>query len=48
MYSFHAGAQPVSQMTVRTIPTSAFDAAVQEYEENTETDTDGERGNGST
>ena len=44
VYRFHAGAQPVSQMTVHTIPTSAFDAAVQEYKENMETDTDGEHG----
>jgi hypothetical protein len=31
-------------MTVRTIPTSAFNAAIHEYTKNSETETDGERG----
>jgi hypothetical protein len=31
-------------MMIRTIPTAAFDAAIQEYNENSETETDGERG----
>jgi hypothetical protein len=44
MYRFYAGAQPVSQMTIRTIPTAAFEAAIHEYIENSETETDGECG----
>ncbi|KAF8954048.1 hypothetical protein BDZ97DRAFT_1766789 [Flammula alnicola] len=31
---FHAGAQPISKVGVRALPTSAFDAAIKEYEEN--------------
>ncbi|KAF8954315.1 hypothetical protein BDZ97DRAFT_1913946 [Flammula alnicola] len=41
---FHAGAQPLSQVGIRALPTRAFDAAIKEYEEDTTTESDGETG----
>ena len=44
VYRFHAAAQPISQMGIRKLPKSAFDAAIKEYQEDSETETDGESG----
>lgn len=41
---FHAGVQPMSTVGLPTIPDSAFKAALKEYEEDPNTDTDGENG----
>ncbi|KAF9562391.1 hypothetical protein CPC08DRAFT_381138 [Agrocybe pediades] len=41
---FHAGAQPVSKAAARLIPNSAFAAAVEEYTNDSSTETDGEDG----
>jgi hypothetical protein len=44
VYRFHTAAQPISQMGIRKLPKSAFDAAIKEYQEDSETETDGESG----
>ena len=41
---FHAGAQPISSAGAPTISDSAFHAALKDYEEDSETETDGENG----
>lgn len=41
---FHAGAIPVSRLDLPKIPYGAFEAAMKEYEEDDNTETDGERG----
>ena len=41
---FHAGAQLISTAGILTISDSAFKAALREYEEDSETETDGENG----
>jgi hypothetical protein len=41
---FHAGVEPVSTIGFPIIPDSAFDAAMQEYIDDPDTDTDGENG----
>lgn len=41
---FHAGAQPVSHLKTRTISTTAFNAAIKEYEGDSNSESDGETG----
>jgi Domain of unknown function (DUF6532) len=41
---FHSGAQPITPVVTAAVSTNAFAAAVKEYEENSETETDGEDG----
>jgi hypothetical protein len=41
--SFHSGAQPITPV-VTTVSSRAFAAALKEYEDNSETETDGEDG----
>ncbi|KAG6872832.1 hypothetical protein C0995_006132 [Termitomyces sp. Mi166 len=41
---FNVGAQPISQLNVLTIASTAFAAAVQQYHNDTDTNTDGEAG----
>ena len=42
--SFHSGAQPITPVVTAAVSASAFAAALKEYEDNSETDTDGEDG----
>jgi len=42
--SFHFGAQPIMSAVTTAVAAHAFAAALKEYEENTETETDGEDG----
>ena len=42
--SFHSGTQPITPTISSAVSASAFVAAVQEYKDNTETETDGEDG----
>lgn len=41
---FHSGAQPITPVVTAAVLTNAFAATVKEYEENSETETDGEDG----
>jgi hypothetical protein len=43
-HRFHAGAIPVSRLDLPKIPYGAFEAAMKEYKEDDNTETDGERG----
>lgn len=42
--SFHSGAQPITPAVTTAVSASAFAAAVREYEDNSDTETDGEDG----
>ena len=42
--SFHSGAQPITPATTTAVSANAFAAALKEYEEDSETETDGEGG----
>jgi hypothetical protein len=42
--SFHSGAQPITSVVTAAVSAGAFAAALKEYEDNSETDTDGEDG----
>ena len=42
--SFHSSAQPITPAISSAVSASAFVAAVREYEDNTDTETDGEDG----
>ena len=44
VYRFHTGARPISQMGIRKLPKSAFDATIKEYQEDSEMETGGESG----
>jgi hypothetical protein len=46
-YRFHSGAQPLSTVERPTITDKAFESALQEYIEDSETETDGENGESS-
>ncbi|KAJ7186195.1 hypothetical protein C8R46DRAFT_1208276 [Mycena filopes] len=41
---FHSGAQPIAQITTAVLSTEVLDAALKEFEEDSETETDGEQG----
>ncbi|KAJ7177334.1 hypothetical protein C8R43DRAFT_942603 [Mycena crocata] len=41
---FHSGAQPITQSVAPALSRAAIDAAIKEYEENSETESDGEYG----
>lgn len=43
-HRFHSGAQPITPVVTTAVSTSAFTAAIKEYEDNTDTETDGEDG----
>jgi len=40
--SFHSSAQPITPIVTTAVSASTFAAALKEYEDNSETDTDGE------
>ncbi|KAJ6612583.1 hypothetical protein B0H10DRAFT_2222932 [Mycena sp. CBHHK59/15] len=42
--SFHSGAQPIEPIATSTLSTAALDAAIKEYEEDEDTESDGEDG----
>ena len=42
--SFHSGAQPITPAITTAVSANAFVAALKEYEEDSETETDGEDG----
>lgn len=41
---FHSGAQPISSASTSAVSTNAFAAALKEYEEESQTESDGENG----
>jgi hypothetical protein len=43
-FSFHSGAQPIASVITAAVSANAFAAALKEYEENSDTETDGEDG----
>jgi hypothetical protein len=44
LHRFHSGAQPITPVVTAAVSTSAFAAAIEEYEDNTDTKTDGKDG----